>query len=59
MADDVNIRNFPDSGSNARVAFDLMKYLNASGVKPAQGDDVRKFVLDLYAECHRAARGSR
>lgn len=48
-----------EAGSTARVAFDLMTYLQRSGVKTPEGQDKRKFVLDLYAECHTAARGRR
>jgi hypothetical protein len=48
-----------DAGSTARVAFDLMMYLQRSGVTTPQGQDKRKFVLDLFAECHTAARGRR
>lgn len=48
-----------EAGSTARVALDLMVYLQRSGVTAPQGQDKRKFVLDLYAECHTAARGRR
>ncbi|MFC5371391.1 hypothetical protein ACFPIF_02430 [Brevundimonas faecalis] len=59
MAEDVNVSNFPDSGSPARVAYDFMRYLNRSGVKPEAGGDMRKFLLDLYAECLDATNGYR
>jgi len=59
MADSVNVANFPESGSPARVAFELMTYLQRSGVKTPEGQDKRKFVLDLYAECIDAAKGRR
>lgn len=59
MADSVNVANFPDSGSPARVAFDLMKYMQHSGIKTSEGQDKRKFILDLYAECLNAAQDRR
>lgn len=59
MADSVNVANFPDSGSTARVAYDLMKYLQYSGITTPDGQDSRKFILDLYAECLDAAKGRR
>ena len=63
MADStVKIENMPaqaDSGSPARVAWDLFKFMHK--LLPA-GDDsevrIRAY-LDLYADCHRAARGHR
>lgn len=59
MADSVNVANFPDSGSPARVAYDLMVYLQRSGVTTPQGQDKTTFVLNLYAECLKAANGYR
>lgn len=59
MADDVRITNLPDSGSPARVAFDLLLFLNRSGVNAPAGQDRRAFVLDLYAECLNATAGHR
>lgn len=38
MAEDVNVTNLPDSGSSSRVAYDFMRYLNRSGVKPSLSD---------------------
>lgn len=59
MADDIKVSNFPDSGSQARVAYDLMKYLVNSGVRSEDeaAEGKRKFYLDLYAECLRTTGG--
>lgn len=50
-----------DAGSPARVAYDLMTYIVRGGHKRPTDSPipVKDFVLDLYAECHKAARGRR
>lgn len=59
MAESVTVTNFPDSGSPSRVAYDMMTYMQRSGVKTPEGQDKRKFILDLYAECLDATNGRR
>lgn len=63
MADDVKVTNWPEDGSKARVAFELMRIvMNAekqyentnTGTRPD-----RKYLLDLYAECLTATKGHR
>ena len=53
----VRVENWPetDSGSTARVAYDLMRYLRHVEPKVA----TRAEYLDLYKECYAAARGQR
>ena len=57
MADDVRVTNFPEegSGSVSRVAYDLMRFLREQEPKPKGRDEW----LDLYRDCHKAARGYR
>lgn len=55
MADQtVSIRNLPDSGSPARVAYNLMERI-AQAERSARGnkepDGPRPYYLDLYREC--------
>ena len=60
MAEDVKVSNFPDSGSPARVAYDLMRIvMSAEGQTEHSRTDkpTRKYLLDLYAECLSAAGG--
>ena len=42
--------------SPARVAFELMKYLNSVGSTEEERSK-REFWLTLYCQCHKAARG--
>lgn len=51
MADQsVRVTNLPDSGSPARVAFDLMTRIsNAEGAE--KKGDPRSYTLKLYEEC--------
>lgn len=53
----VRVENWPDneSGSPARVAYDLMRYLRQLEPKAT----TRAQYLDLYKECYAAARGLR
>lgn len=56
MADSVTVTNFPDSGSDARVAFDLAKIILTSS--PTQGERYsQERVLDTYALCLKVVRG--
>lgn len=58
MADSMSISNWPDSGSNERVAYDIMRWLSAT--VEVEGKEARKDAfLDLYVECLKATRGVR
>jgi hypothetical protein len=60
MADtSTKITNFPDSGSPERVAYDLMKYLQALVTEKSSVEARKNAFLDLYAECLHATRGYR
>lgn len=65
MADDVKVTNFPDPSSKERVAYDLYRdVMMAEGknLGAAEGTGKRpdrKYLLDLYAECLRAAKDRR
>ncbi len=70
MVDKVNVENWPDatSGSAARVAYDLLeKIMTAERMTVRDVDDMkpnwkvadRNYILDLYSECHKAAKGFR
>lgn len=60
MADStVRIQNMPDSGSAARVAYDLTKYLINHLPKAESKEDGLNQILDLYADCYAAAQGQR
>jgi hypothetical protein len=60
MADQtVRISNLPDSGSPARVAYDLWYILRGKlEAKASKSEDIAA-QLDLYAECLDATHGSR
>lgn len=45
-----------DSGSAAKVAYDLMTYIRTA---PSNETKTRQEILDLYAECLEATRGMR
>jgi len=57
MADDVHVTNLSDSGSNVRVALDLMKYMRSvsSDAKEAR---TRQELIDLYVDCLWAVNGN-
>lgn len=59
MADQEN--GAGDAGTPARVAYDLMTYIVRNGHKRAPDGQVpvKDFVLDLYADCLKAAKGRR
>lgn len=62
MADDVKVSNWPSASTKEQVAFDLMRVvMNAEGKSEhhRDGKPDRKYILDLYVECHEAARGVR
>lgn len=60
MADQtVRIANMPESGSPARVAYDLYIGLRPARAEGTPFEDRKKAMLDLYAECLEAARGAR
>lgn len=52
----VRISNLPDSGSAARVAYDLWYSMRAHVPTGTPAQHV-KGLLDLYAECLKAANG--
>ena len=56
MADSTTV-NF-DSGSPARVAWDMVKYLRAAIPGESAAAKVDGY-LDLYARCYEAASGKR
>lgn len=57
MADQsVRVTNLPDSGSPARVAFDLMNRIAAAEPNEKRQPDPRAYFLNLYKEC-RAVTG--
>lgn len=57
MAETVRVSNMPESGTPARVAYDLWVALNA--VLPQERDAKKRIEmnLNLYAECLNAAHG--
>lgn len=60
MADSsTRVTNFPDSGSPARVAFDMTKYMIKLLPEARPSEDRIKDILDLYADCYDAASGYR
>lgn len=60
MAESVNVTNWPDSGSNERVAYDMMKYLREMIEPEGEGKAARKKAfLNLYVDCLNATRGHR
>ncbi|WP_145915878.1 hypothetical protein [Brevundimonas naejangsanensis] len=65
MADDVRITNLPQSSAQERVAYDLYKDVMIAEGKQlgaAEGSGKRpdrKYLLDLYAECLKAAKDYR
>jgi hypothetical protein len=59
MAESVSVTNWPDSGSNERVAYDLCVWLIPSATQGQSFDDRKKQVLDLYVDCLNATRGHR
>jgi hypothetical protein len=50
MADQVSVTNLPDSGSPARVAFDLMTRIQHREGLP-DANEARAYYLKLYNEC--------
>lgn len=56
MADNVRITNMADSGSVARVAFEMVNVVRHLEDATAMS---RTAYLDLYAECYVAADGRR
>lgn len=59
MAEDVRIQTLPDSGSPARVAYNLTHEIMNQERDSRQGKPDRKYTLDLYAECLEATQGHR
>ncbi|MEG3084028.1 hypothetical protein U1707_10280 [Sphingomonas sp. PB2P12] len=59
MADTVRVSNMPDSGSPAAVAWEMAKYLRNYLPETTDPEAKIKAYLDLYADCHYAARGNR
>ena len=53
MAESVSVTNLPDSGSPARVAYDLMTRI-AHAEAPEKKSDIRSYLLALYRECREA-----
>jgi hypothetical protein len=59
MAEDVRITSMPDnSGSSARVGYDLWNTLRHSLPSGKSGVDRIQQELDLYTQCRRGAAGS-
>lgn len=60
MADKMSIEGpvkvQPMDASPARVAFELMKYLNTVGSTEEERSK-REYWLTLYCQCHKAASG--
>lgn len=54
MAESVSVTNMPDSGSPARVAFDLMsriaqaEFMQRGNKHP---DNAREYYLELFSKC--------
>lgn len=60
MADQrIAIENMPDSGSAARVAYQLMLHMKDHLPKAGSGEERIKMLLDLYADCYHATSGAR
>jgi len=62
MADQtVRVENLDDtsSGSAARVAWDMVKYLRNLLPESGSREEKIKAYLDLYADCYAATRGHR
>lgn len=57
MADNtIAVQSLPDSGSQERVAFNLMHQIRVGSPSSYADKDA---ILDLYAECLEATRGYR
>lgn len=54
-----NLPQVPDSGSVARVALDMTKYLINYAPKSENNEERVNAILDLYADCYHAASGYR
>jgi hypothetical protein len=57
MAESVTVTNMPDSGSPARVAFDMMRYLSNFIEKDGSKAERLQALFNLYEQCHTLARG--
>ena len=57
MADSVNVANWPDSGSQERVAYDLMQRIAHLEAINETAKRSRRYYLELYAQCLVATKG--
>lgn len=59
MAESVNVTNMPDSGSRARVAFDMLKHFSTFVPENLRGEQRLQWYFTLYEDCYNATGGSR